>query len=123
MECSKGEILRKKYTRKSFVRKDGTKVKKTTVPASCIKDRGNVGKGRNLLGRLKSGTLTNFGYSSKMNQEQRHSKLKKALKSLGYSTIVKKLNAVRILNKNTNPKISSKFHKDIIYLKKNYRKV
>lgn len=118
MSCSKEEILRKKYTRKSFVRKDGVKVKKTIVSASCIKDRGNVGKGPNLIENLKTGTLSKFGYSSKLNKEQRHSKLKKALQVLGYQTIVKKLNAISILNKNTNPKASSKFRRDIKFLKK-----
>ncbi len=116
--CPKGKILRKKYTKKSFVRKDGVRIKKTIVSASCIKDKGVAGKGQNLFGKIKKGTLTKFGYSTNLNKEQRLSKLKKAVKSLGYSTVIKKLNVVRILNKNTNPVVSSKFYEDIKQLKK-----
>ena len=52
---------------------------------------------------------------------KRHSALKKAVRKLGYSTTIKKLNAVRVLTKNTTPKKSALYKKDIGYLQRTFR--
>ena len=99
MLCSKGHIMRRGYTRR-----DGTYVK----PA-CIVDRGNVGKGPALIGPLRKGTLSQFGYSADASQAQRRHSLSMAIDEYGTTVVIRKLNAVCILNKNTNPAKSARF--------------
>lgn len=118
--CKNNEILRKTYYRKSYIRKDGTKVKGSYVHSSCIIDRGNPGKGPLLIKNLKKGTLRHFNYSSSKSEKQRREALKNAINKLGYSTIIKKLNAVKILNKNTNPRVSNTFNKDMIWIQNKF---
>jgi hypothetical protein len=102
LKCSKGFIVRNGY-----VRKDGTRVK-----PSCIIDRGNLGKGPKLIGKLRQGTLTKYGYHSTDPLATRHRSLVKAISVYGPTTVILKLNAICILNKNTNPKISKIFCTD-----------
>jgi hypothetical protein len=73
-------------------------------------------KSKNIFGKLKKNTLKQFGYSTNKTNLSRHRALNKAVKSLGYSKIIKKLTAVRILNKNTNPSKSKIFTNDTKYL-------
>lgn len=113
MDCKKGEILRSSYR---FVNKSGKDIK---VKAKCIKDKGLPGKGPKLIQDLKKGTLSNFGYSSKIQAKKRKEALTEAVKNIGYGIVVKKLNAISILNKNTNPKISEIFKKDMNWVQKN----
>jgi hypothetical protein len=100
--CSKGYIMRKGYTRK-----DGTRVRPT-----CIIDRGMKGKGPNLIGHLKEGTLTKYGYHARSSLKDRRISLGKAIKAYGTTVVIRKLNAICILNKNTNPSISKIFCTD-----------
>ncbi len=112
MSCKEDQILRKSY---SFTKKDG---KVVNVKSKCIKDKGLPGKGPALF-TVKRGTLGQFGYSSKLSAKERYQALKKAVKKLGSGTIIKKLNAIAILNKRTNPKISEIFRKDLAWIQKN----
>lgn len=64
------------------------------------------------------GSLTSLGYSTKEPSTERHKALNKAVKKYGEGEVVKKLNAVAILTKNTNPKVSKTFKADIKYVKK-----
>ena len=65
---------------------------------------------------LKKGSLTKFGYSSKLSAEERHTALNKAVKEYGKGTVVKKVNAVAVLSK---AKPSGKvFRADVNWLKK-----
>ena len=116
--CKKGEILRSKYKRKSYTRKNGKKVKSTTVKASCIKDLGNTGKGPKLF-TLKKGDLTQYGYTFKNKAGERRKSLKRASKNIEKNTIIRKLNALSILQKNTNPIISKKAKYDMSWVRKN----
>jgi len=118
--CNPGEILRKGYTRKAYTRKDGVKISETKVKPVCIKDKGKPGKGPNLFKILEKNTLRGFGYSSFKNVLERHESLKKAVKNIGKNTVIKKLNAVAILNKNTNPKIAGKFKADMQWVQNNF---
>ena len=73
-----------------------------------------------VIPKLKKGTLTKHGYSTKEKAGIRHAALHKAVNAYGYSTVIKKLNAVRTLTKNTNPKNSEIYSKDIKNLQNNY---
>lgn len=107
--CSLGSI-----SRKSFIRKSGSK-----VHASCIKSKSLRSKGKKAkiyLPKLKSGSLTKYGYSVSEPQKSRKRSLKKAIKKYGKSGVIKKLNAVRLLTRNTSPKNSKKYTQDINFV-------
>lgn len=65
---------------------------------------------------LKKGLLTSLGYSTKESATLRHIALNKAIKQYGQGNIVNKLNAVSTLTKNTNPKVSETFKRDMKYV-------
>ncbi len=112
MICKANEIV---STRKAYTNKNGIKVKSTT---HCITDRGNPGKGPKLF-TLKKGTLTQFGYNTKESDLKRHNSLKKAISKLQSASVIHKLNAVKLLTKNTNPKVSKIFDNDIKWIQNN----
>jgi hypothetical protein len=62
--------------------------------------------------------LKKFGYSTKLGKEDRHKVLLKAVANYGYSSVVKRLVALRTLTKNTQPIKSNKYNNDIIGLQK-----
>lgn len=74
------------------------------------------------IGKLNKGTLGAFGYSNVMtlNLDQRRRALKKAVKKLGRTIVVKKLNAVYILNRNKDPKRSNRFRIDKEWVMNNF---
>ena len=49
--------------------------------------------------KFKTGTLTDLGYKTTSSAASRHAALDKAVRKYGKGTVVKKLNAVSILNK------------------------
>lgn len=104
--CPSGQIMRDAY-----VRKDGTRVK-----ATCIKDRGKPGKGPKLF-TVKKGGLSKHGYRLNASKRTRHQALGKARKKMSYSQLISKLNAIRILHRNTNPSYSRKIKNDMDWLK------
>lgn len=106
-KCSSGMILRKKYA---------TLKKGTSVPASCIKDRGNPGKGPKLFTIKNKGQLKAFGYSTNNSKISRHRALNSAMKIYGKADIIKKLNAVKILTKNIAPISSKIFDEDLVWV-------
>lgn len=111
MSCKKGEIMRKGYTRKSYTKRDGTKIEKKYIKPVCIKDKGLKGKGEQLF-KLRRGTLSKYGYSLSLKAESRRKALAKAIKGEGALPVYRKLNALYILQKNTNPINSRKFYYD-----------
>ena len=62
--------------------------------------------------------LTKFGYSTKLGKEDRHKVLLKTVEKYGYSSVIKRLVALRTLTKNTQPIKSNKYNNDIIGLQK-----
>jgi len=72
------------------------------------------------IGSLKSGELKKYGYSLKSNATRRHSALKKSVKAYGRGTLIKKLNALRVLHKNRHPVYSNKAHNDVKYVQKHF---
>lgn len=74
-----------------------------TVPKIIIKNKGDLKK---------------FNYSSKNKEIDRRISLLKAVQNSSFGSVIKKLNAVSILNKNKNPKVSKIFKKDMKYIQK-----
>lgn len=119
-KCKQGEILRDGY-----VKKNKTKKKVTIIAPKCIKNRGLPGKTSNKfknggIGPLKKGGLGKFGYHTVKNLtlKERKAALINASKSIGYLTVFRKLNAIEIYNRNTNPIISKIFKQDKNWINK-----
>ena len=72
------------------------------------------------IGPLRKGTLTQFGYSLYGAPSQRHAALDAAVNFFGYATIIKKLNAIRVLNKNKHPDSSAVYTSDMHYVQRRY---
>jgi hypothetical protein len=106
-KCPRGTIRRKAYKTKRGV----------TVRSSCIKDRGLPGKGKRLF-TLKKGELGKYGYSLKQVREKRHVALEKARKEMPHATLVRKINALAILMKNTHPNYAKRARADVKWLGK-----
>lgn len=130
-KCKKGYVLRKGYYRKSYVRKDGIKVKRSYVPPKCIKDQGKdlskinqlnpkdskPGKGPKILPEIKRLNLGQFGYELKYSFEQRKKALKKAIKKYDPLKILRYLVLIRTYSK-SNKKNYDKYTKDIKFIQK-----
>lgn len=119
--CPKGMILRKSYTRK-IKRRNSAKTRKIRIASKCIRDLGKPGKGKKLIGPLKKGGLTKFGYSTKKTIKSRERALAKAVKHNDPLTIFRKLNAIYVLTKNTNKRVSRTMKRDRNWIKKKYMK-
>ena len=109
--CPKGTVSRKSYTKKS-----GVRVKSTCVKSTSLRSRGIMPK--RVLPKLKTGSLTKYGYHIHDTKSIRHKALKKALEAYGFATLIRKLNAVRVLSRNTAPLNSKKYTDDIKYIEK-----
>lgn len=106
-KCKKNEII-----------KEGYKTKKNSwIKPTCIKDVGNKGKGIQRF-ILEKGTLSRFGYHdiSNLSLNKRHSSLKKAVKKLKPTTVMRKINALYVLNKNKEPKLARIFKNDVKFV-------
>lgn len=90
---------RKIYCKSSPSRKDYSKVK---------------------IGPLRKGSLTRHGYKASKSARARHIALNKAVKAEGALAVYRKLNAVMVLNKNTNPTKSTRFRADRNWIKRKY---
>jgi hypothetical protein len=116
--CKYGYIRRKGYV---ATKKSGKKVR---VKASCIKERGRKGPGRSgsikrrVIKISKPGSLKDLGYHLRDTTTQRDAALKKILKKYGYSSSIKKLNAIAVLMKNTEPGYHRKLQRDMGYIRK-----
>lgn len=115
--CSTGKISRKAYVR---VSKSG---KRTLIPASCIPDRGSPGKRSSPgIGPLHKGEMAKFGYANVMSLSvaDRHAALAKAVKAYGSLATWRKVNAVYVYTKNTNPVLSKKYDADRKWIQQTY---
>jgi hypothetical protein len=113
--CSRGKILRNPYVR---VSKSG---KRTLVTASCIPDLGRPGKRTSPgIGPLHKGELTKFGYSSSLGVNERRIALKKAVAEYGSLATWRKVNAIYVYTKNTNPTASAKYDADRNWIRETY---
>jgi hypothetical protein len=138
-KCPAGYIARAPYVRRysTTVRQKGYTVKKASgttytvkpkaasfyVPAACIKDRGEEGKGvpeGKGIAPLRKGELTKHGYSVKAPTEERHAALKRAVAEFGDLNVYRKLDAVAKLSVKLAPESSKVFKMDREWLKKTY---
>ena len=117
-KCRSGQILRAGYKRKSYTKKSGLRVKSSWVAPKCIKSVTGRPHGKQLF-VLEKGTLSKFGYHNveNMSKEARHRALKKAMKGVTPLSVYRKLMAVGLVNKNTNPKMSKIVMSDAKWLK------
>jgi hypothetical protein len=112
-KCPSGEIMRKGY---SFTNKHGTRV---TVGPTCVKDRGKPGKtpkSEQVLPKLKKGRL---GWKKDMNEDARHTLLKKRVDQYSYKRVVAMLNAV--INYTTDAETEKKMKADRAWLRHEMR--
>lgn len=95
--------------RKSYTRKDGTRVKSTTYRT---KNLGKSGRGPKLF-QLKKGGLSEYGYKPSYEMKKRHAALSSAI-SRGVSslTLSRRLGALATLLKRTNPKLSKSLRRN-----------
>lgn len=125
-KCSKGEILRVGYTRKAYSRKSrkGSKkvhVSRTKVPAVCIVDRGQPGKGPYTLPKFnKELSLRKQGYSVHKKDQSRHHALEKAAKKYGALKVLRHLNLAR--NYQVVPSAKSVLAADVKFMSAYYAK-
>lgn len=138
-KCPAGYIARAPYVRRysTSIRQKGYTVKKASgttytvkpkaesfyVPASCIKDKGEEGKGvpgGQGIGPLRKGELTKHGYAVKRTTEERHAALKKAIAEYGDLNVYRKLDAVAKLSVKLAPQSSKTFKEDRDWVKRTY---
>lgn len=132
IKCPKGMVpkeptIRRSYTRKSYSRRSRSgslikvkarKISRSIVKPSCVKSP-NVTKKRQLF-RIVKGTLGRFGYDNvnTLNESERHTALRKAMKDM-YNplAVYRKLRAVWLVNRRTNPTVAKIFEKDAEWVK------
>lgn len=113
---------RKSYKRMSrsgsIVRIPATNVKRSEVPPTCVKDTGIKGKGKQLF-VLEKNVLGKYGYDkvSTLSSTKRHEALKKALKRIKPLPLFRRLNALYVVNKNTNKNLARIFAEDRDWIK------
>ena len=114
--CRSGEILRKSYVR---ITKSG---KRVFVKEGCIPDLGLLGKRTEPggIGILRKGELTQFGYRVKNSVQERHKALVQAIRYFGSLGVWRKLNAIYVYTKNTNPLFSSIYNDDRNWVRNKY---
>ena len=134
-KCPPGKILRAPYTRKytSAIKRSGFNVhrgnktvrvypkgKMVIIPATCINDKLPPTKNTTRIGPLQKGDLTKYGYSARLDRDERHRALKKAIIVYGAISVYHKLDAVMKLTITTAPDAHRVFKADIEWLRKKY---
>jgi hypothetical protein len=94
-ECKPGEILRQGFQRQPFVRSDGTHVRGSNVPATCIRTKGK--RHVKTLPKPKSGELRRFGYKMNLPNNERHKALDKAANELSLLSTLRHVSLIRNL--------------------------
>ena len=117
-KCSKGKILKVGYSIKR-ISKSGKKTEHWVKP-SCIKSTtGKSSKGKKLITILHKGSLEKYGYKDIKNLsiKQRHRALTKAINHIKPMSVFRKIMALAIFNKNTDPKFHNLLVKDADWIK------
>ena len=117
-KCGKGEIIREGYDRKAYSKKSGSKVSAASVPPTCIQSRTGKPHGK-LLFVLEKGALSNYGYEHvhNLSKDERRKALKRALKYIQPLSLMRRVNALYVLNKDQNPSLAKIFHGDAKWIK------
>jgi len=128
-KCEKDEILRKAY--------DATRGRTTYhVKATCIKDEGKPGKtpkSQRIAATLDDeGDLSPYGYHNirSLNAEQRHTSLRKAITGIAKDKkldkhdaavkVMRRLNLLMVLNRNTNTTLAQLLERDRNWVGREY---
>jgi len=127
IKCPPGYIMKEGYVREGYTKKNGTKVKSVVVKPTCIKKKGLSTKyvppkGKQGIGPLKQGELSIHGYSNvkSLSQTNRRKFLNSAIDEHGSKMVLKKLSALKTLQKRTNPEAAQIFHDNSKWLRKKY---
>jgi len=114
-QCGGGKRKRRSRSRSSSSRK-------IKCPPGMVQHRGSdtcspkISHGK--LFDLRAGELTKFGYHTHEPDWLRHEALTKSVTKVGYGTTVKRLNALKILNKNQNPDLFQKLRTDLDFVQR-----
>jgi len=119
-KCSPGFIKRAAYVRYT---KSGKHIR---VAEGCIRDVGEPGKGfkgpGKGIGKLRKGELVKHGYTHvvDLTVSDRHDALRRAMEEYGSLGVWRKLNAVSIYSRRTNPRASAIFKADSDWIRATY---
>lgn len=112
-------VKRKDGTSYSYVRKAGT----SRVRPVPTKDVGAIGKGPKVIGKLKAGMLTMYGYHPVEAMTNRHKALSKGIsKGEKPLAVLRRLVAISTLTKRTLPRASRIYKQDARWISKKYLK-
>jgi hypothetical protein len=112
-------VTRKDGTSYSYVRKSGL----SRVSAVPAKDVGAAGKSTKVIGKLKGGMLTKYGYHPVEAMTNRHKALSKGI-SQGEKplSVMRRLVAISTLTKRTLPRASRIYKQDAMWIRTKYAK-
>ncbi len=100
------------YLRKAYIRSNGT-----LVSATRVSYPGGVKSKSKIRIKLRKGELTKFGYHLDNPAKMRRESLIAALGSgMSYASLIRKLNALRVMNMYHHPETSKKYYSDIVWL-------
>lgn len=110
-------VTRKDGTSYSYVRKAGV----SRVKAAPIPDVGAAGKGPKLIGKLKGGMLTKYGYHPVEATTNRHKALSRGIsKGEKPLAVMRRLVAISTLTKRTLPRASRIYKQDAMWVRSKY---
>ena len=78
-----------------------------------------AGSRKTRIPKLRSGTLRNHGYSSKLPPQERHAALRRAVAEVGPTVVIRKLNVVATLN-SAKPDMARTFKADSHWVKREF---
>ena len=112
-------VRRKDGTSYSYIRKS----KVVRVSSTPAKDVGAAGKSTKVIGKLKGGMLTKYGYHPVEAMTNRHKALSKGI-SLGEKplSVMRRLIAISTLTKRTLPRASRIYKQDAKWIRSKYAK-
>ena len=125
--CGPGRILRRGYVRRASLRSlakdddDMTRVRRTVVPAKCIRDRGPVGRPKKLIIPEVSTFLQEYYYDQLDSTRKRHNALKRAVRDAGYAAVYKQLRAFNSLQEKNTDEYDN-VQDDLIFLREMKRR-
>ena len=112
-------VTRRDGTKYSYVRKAGI----SRVRAAPIPDVGAAGKGPKLIGTLKGGMLTKYGYHPVEAMTNRHKALSMGIrKGEKPISMMRRLVAISTLTKRTLPRASRIYKSDAMWIRSKYAK-
>jgi hypothetical protein len=120
LKCKSRETLRK-----SYIRKNGTKVKQTCVKRSSNKVKKSIiKKFKPMILSLKKGQLKKYGYKNvkTLGVRKRRQSLAKAINNYGAKKVFSKLGAVKTLHKNKNIDLARKYLNNMVWIRKKFDK-